>query len=223
MVFLYGFTSNRNGVKKVKEPLIEFVEGNNEFLTHDMVNKLLIQNQVEVKNQAKSVIDLQGLEKNVLLNPYIESATVFLTVDGLLSTVVKQREPVFRVNANSMSYYVDVYGVKVPLSANFSARVPLVTGKVNEKDLVDITNLIKKINKDDFLKKEIIGIDKISNGEYVFSTRSGNYKIEFGNLEDVVIKFKKLKAFYNKAYADKTIHQYKTINVKYHNQVVCAK
>lgn len=222
-MFLYGFSSVRNGVKKLKEPIIEFDAGGNEFLTHEMVDKLLIQNQQSVKNQAKSVIDLQGLEKNVLSNPYIESATVFLTVDGLLTTVVKQREPIFRVNTKSMSYYVDIHGVKVPLSINFSARVPLLTGKIKEKDFVEITNLIKKINKDDFLKKEIIGIDKISNEEYVLSARSGKYKIEFGHLVDIDVKFKKLKAFYNKALIDKTIHQYKTINVKYHNQVVCAK
>ena len=223
LVFLYGFSSLRNEGKKVSEIEIQFNEGSNEFLTHEMVNKLLIQNQLTVKNQAKSVIDLQGLENNVLLNPYIETATVFLTVDGLLSTVVKQREPIFRVNNSSMSYYIDVHGIKVPLSTNFSARVPLVTGKIKEKDLVEVTNLINKINTDDFLKKEIIGIDKKSNDEYVFSVRSGNYKIEFGSLDDVTTKFKKIKAFYNKAFIDKTIHQYKTINVKYHNQVVCAK
>ena len=223
LLFLYGFSSARNGVKKVKEPIIEFNEGGNEFLTHEMVNKLLIQNQATVKNQAKSVIDLQGLEKSILSNPYIETATVFLTVDGLLSAVVKQREPIFRVNSNSMSYYVDVHGVKVPLSTNFSARVPLVTGKIKEIDLAELTSLIKKINADDFFKKEIIGIDKKSNGEYVFSTRSGSYKIEFGSLKDITTKFKKMKAFYNKALVDKTIHQYKTINLKYHNQVVCAK
>ena len=223
LLFLYSFSSLRNEGKKVSKIEIQFNEGTNEFLTHEMVNKLLIQNQLTVKNQAKSVIDLQGLENNVLLNPYIETATVFLTVDGLLSAVVKQREPIFRVNNNSMSYYIDVHGIKVPLSTNFSARVPLVTGKIKEKDLVEVTNLIKRINTDDFLKKEIIGIDKKSNDEYVFSVRSGNYKIEFGSLDDVTTKFKKIKAFYNKAFVDKTIHQYKTINVKYHNQVVCAK
>lgn len=222
IIFLYGFSAARNGDKKVKEPAIEFEEGGNEFLTHETVNKLLIQNQESVKNKAKSVIDLQGLEKNVLSNPYIESATVFLTVDGLLSTIVKQREPIFRVFQKEGAYYIDKHGVKVPLSNNFSARVPLVTGDIKEEDLREITHLVKKINADDFLKKEIIGINKMSN-EYVFSVRSGDYKIEFGDLKDVQTKFKKLKAFYNKAFADKSIHQYKAINVKYHNQVVCAK
>ena len=76
---------------------------------------------------------------------------------------------------------------------------------------------------DDFLKKEIIGIHKTQNNEFILSVRSGRYKIELGSLEKMNVKFQKLKAFYNKAFVDKTINQYKTINLKYHNQVVCAK
>jgi len=83
--------------------------------------------------------------------------------------------------------------------------------------------LILKINKDNFLKKEIVAVQKLTTNEYKFSVRSGDYKIEFGKLKDLDIKFKKLKAFYNKTFLDKTIQNYKTINVKYHNQVVCTK
>ena len=48
-----------------------------------MVNKLLIQNDTTVKNQAKSVINLYSLEKTCLENPYVENAAVFLTIWGL--------------------------------------------------------------------------------------------------------------------------------------------
>jgi cell division protein FtsQ len=82
---------------------------------------------------------------------------------------------------------------------------------------------VNVILEDDFLKKEIIGIHKTQNEEFILSVRSGQYKIEFGSLEEMNIKFKKLKVFYNKTFVDKTIDQYKTINLKYHNQVVCAK
>ena len=53
--------------------------------------------------------------------------------------------------------------------------------------------------------------------------KAGDYKIDFGNLTEMDVKFKKLKAFYNKAFEDKTIQNYKAINLKYHNQVVCTK
>ena len=75
--FLYGFTSKRNNVKKVTKIEVKFEDGNNSFLTHAMVDKLLIQNNKTVENQAKSMLDLYSLERSVSKNPYIEKAVVF--------------------------------------------------------------------------------------------------------------------------------------------------
>jgi cell division protein FtsQ len=57
----------------------------------------------------------------------------------------------------------------------------------------------------------------------MFTVRSGNYRINFGDLNEIDSKIKKLKAFYSKVFLDSTIHKYKTINIKYHNQVVGEK
>ncbi len=223
LTFLYSFSSDRNSRKKIVKVEVEFEAGNNHFLTHQMVSKLLIQNQQTVKNQPKRALDLHGLEQKVLLNPYVEEAIVFTTINGELKIVIKQREPIARILDKLTSYYIDKEGVKIPLSQNFSARVPLVSGVTLDKEIKEITQLINKIRVDNFLKKEVIGIQKSDKNEYVFNVRSGNYKIEFGKFINADVKFRKLKAFYNKAYADKTINKYRKINVKYHNQVVCTK
>ncbi|TVZ56865.1 cell division protein FtsQ [Lutibacter sp. Hel_I_33_5] len=223
LLFLYGFSVHRNMNKKIIKVDIEFKEEVNYFLTHSMVNKLLIQNFDDVKKQAKTVIDLHKLEKKVLMNPYIENASVFLTIKGELKSTIKQRTPIIRIVDGSTSYYIDKQGVKVPLSLNYSARVPLVSGVKSESDIAEIMQLMELILNDDFLKKEIVAIQKLENKEYFFTTRSGDYKIEFGKIEEASLKFRKLKAFYNKTFVDKTIKKYKTINVKYHNQVVCTK
>ena len=220
---VYAFSNKRNSNRKLQAVAVSFEDRSSALITEAMVNKLLIQNNAEVKNQAKSVIDLQGLEHAVLSNPYIESANVYFTIDGVLKTIVKQRTPVARINTNNSSYYVDKQGVEVPLSTNYSARVILVTGKINKENLKEITAFVNVISADDFLKKEVIGIHKTQNDEFILSVRSGQYKIEFGSLKKQRVKFKKLKAFYNKAIEDNSIEQYKTINLKYHNQVVCAK
>lgn len=223
LAFLYSFSSKRNNALEIKEPIIEFNEGENNFLTYSMVNKLLIQNTESIQNQAKSVIDLYVLENNVSKNPYVEKADVFLTIDGRLKSVVKQRRPVARILGAEEVYYIDKQGIKMPLSTNYSSRVLLVSGVNNDDEISQILPLILKIEGDDFLHKEIVGILKSAENEYQFSARSGEYKIDFGNLSEMDIKFKKLKAFYNKTFEDKTIQNYKTINVKYHNQVVCTK
>ena len=221
--FLYSFSSKRNSRKIIGKPTVEFKAGENNFLTHAMVNKLLIQNNESVQNKAKSVINLYGLENTVLQNPYVEEVAVFLTIDGQLKTTVKQRTPIARIIAGNSSYYIDKQGVNIPLSDNYSARVLLISGIENDENTKEILPLITLILDDNFLEKEIIGIEKMKNNEYQFSVRSGDYKIDFGKLTKIDVKFKKLKAFYNKTFVDKTIQNYKTITLKYHNQVVCTK
>lgn len=223
LTFLYGFTSVRNNAKKVTAIVVEFEKKESYFLNEEMVNKLLIQNSKTLKNKPKTEVDLYCLEKSVLENPYVESAAVFLTIDGTLKSVVKQRSPIMRIFDKNGSYYVDKKGVKVPISENFSARVPLITGIKTEDDLREIIALMQRIAQDEFLQKEIIGVHKREDHEYEFAVRSGDYKIDFGTLDNSSIKFKKLKAFYNVAYKDETIANYKTITVKFHNQVVCTK
>ena len=223
MGVLYGFSNRKNGQRTVANIQVEFVVGEHQFLTHSMVNKLLIQNDSAVKNQAKSVIDLYSLEQQVLENPYIEKASLYLCIDGSLKSVIKQRTPIARIIGKSEVYYIDEQGVKMPLSENYSARVPLVTGIKEELKLREVHLLLQKIVTDDFLKKEIIGIHFNPSNECLFTVRSGDYTIDFGQLKQMDQKFKKLKAFYNKAFLDSTIQTYKTINIKYHNQVVGVK
>ncbi len=223
LVIVYGFSNHRNEAKTISEIKVDFHSGDNYFLTHDMVNKLLIQNDTSLKNQAKSVIDLYRLEEEVLKNPYIEEASLYITIDGTLHSLIKQRTPVARVMTGKETFYLDKQGVKVPLSDHYSARVPLITGVKTDQNLEKIKLLIKKITADDFLTKEIIGIHMNDSEECLMTVRSGDYKIEFGELSQLDQKFRKLKAFYNKTFLDSTIHTYKTINIKYHNQVVGVK
>jgi len=223
IMFLYGFSLHRNQEKNIKTVEVKFDGDNNHFLTHESVNKLLTQNDEEIRNISKSSLDLHRLEKQVLANPYVERANVFFTPGGLLKTDIKQRKPLARVITDDENYYVDKYGVKVPLSSKYSARVPLVLGVESSKDVEEVTQLFRLISEDDFLKKEIVAVQKNAEQEYFFDVRSGDYTINFGKYTNVGRKIKKIKAFYNKALFDKTIHKYKTINVKYHNQVVCTK
>lgn len=223
VVFLYGFSHHKHTAKKVHTITIEFEQGNNLFMNYEMVNKLLIQKGKSVINEAKTVIDLQKLEANVLSHSMVEKAAIFLTVDGVLKAKIKQRTPIARVMSNTNSYYIDKQATIMPLSENHSARVLLVSGNITDKDIVEIYHLVSTILNDEFLKKQIIGVQKIKQHEYVLKTRIGEQDIKLGKVENLESKFKNLKSFFNKTMADKTIDKYTSINLKYNNQVVCTK
>lgn len=223
VLFLYGFSYQKNKIKKIKDIVIGFEEGTNFFISHEIVNKLLIQNNQSAKNQAKSVIDLHQLETNVLSHPMVEDATVYLTVDGLLKTKIKQRTPIARVVSKTKSYYIDKQAKKMPLSENYTARVLLIYGNVADENINNIYYLVTTILGDEFLKKQIISVTKMPSNEFVLKTREGNQKILLGTTDDLEIKFKNLKSFFTKTITDNTLDNYSTINLKYHKQVVCTK
>jgi len=98
-----------------------------------------------------------------------------------------------------------------------------VSGLNDDSNLLELLVLLNKIDEDNFLNKEVTSIHRKDNKEYLMTVRSGDYRIDFGNLTEIDEKIKKLKAFYGKAFLDSTIQKYKTINIKYHNQVVGVK
>ena len=223
IVFLYGFSSSRNRVKKIDRIDIQFENGDNLFITYEMVNKLLIQNYDGLKSQPKENILLNKLEDVLLSNEMIENAEVFISVDGELGAVIKQRTPIVRVRQNEEAYYIDSKGGKMPLSNNYSARVPIVEGIYNDEISEEIYTLATYINEDAFLKKQIVGIEQTPKKEFILKTRIGNQSIEFGDLRKMDKKFNKLKAFYQKKINDNTLDMYKKINLIYDHQVVCTK
>jgi cell division protein FtsQ len=227
VVFLYGFASHRNASKKRDNVNVFFENGENLFISYETVNKLLIQNLETLKNQSKENINLNNLEQFVQNNEMIQNAEIFLTLRGELGAIIKQRTPVLRVANNLGSYYYDEFGQQMPLSDNYSARVPITTSDLNKNNCIDIICLANNINNDEFLRKQIIGIDQIvgeKSNQFELKTRIGNQKIIFGDIKRMNEKFVKLKVFYQKVMInDSIMNHYKTINLKFNGQVVCEK
>ena len=87
----------------------------------------------------------------------------------------------------------------------------------------DLTELFRAIYDDAFLKKNIIGIEIISDGSLKMYNRNFDYQIDFGKLNDLDRKFKNYKAFFQKVVLDSSIAEYKKIDLRFAEQVVCTK
>ena len=226
VVFLYGFASHRNSNKKTGDIDVIFANGENLFISYEKVNKLLIQNLGGIENQSKENLNLNSVELFLQKNQMIKNAEVFQSINGELGAIITQRTPVLRVANDLESYYYDMQGLKMPLSHNYSARVPITTSKINKEDCKDVVCLANTIRNDEFLRKQIIGIHQIDDKkskQFELETRVGNQIIVFGNLQRIESKIKNLKVFYKKVLADGTLDDYKIINLKFENQVVCTK
>jgi cell division protein FtsQ len=223
VLFLYSFAQHRNGDRKLKKSTVVFVGENTIFVTPETVNKLLIENKRDAPSIRKDEVDLNKIEKTLDAQEMIEKSDVFVSIDGVLKAVVKQKTPVARVFDGQRSFYIDYKGGRMPLSDNFSARVPLVSGTINDKNNDDLATLFRLIYDDVFLKKNIIAIQIMPNGSLKMFNRNYNYFIDFGRIINVEQKFGNYKAFFQKAVLDSSLYKYKKIDLRFTEQVVCTK
>ena len=223
VIFLYSFTGKRNLSRKITKAEVVFVGENQLFVKQQAVNKLLIENRQDPKTIAIDALDLNKLEKTIDSHPLIDKSEVSVSVDGVLKAVVKQKTPIARINGNGASFYIDYKGDKMPLSENYTARVLLVSGEINDKNKEDLAKLFRVIYDDVFLKKNIIGMQVMPNGSVLMLNRNYNFKIDFGQLINVEQKFKNYKAFFQKVVLDSSIAEYKKIDLRFAEQVVCTK
>lgn len=219
---LYAFADHRGGNKKIKELKIEFLGDSNLYVDHETVNKLLIQNYGSLTNVPKEHIVLNTIEKVIETNEMVKNAQVYLTVNGELTSKIEQRQPIGRVEGNTQ-FYVDDEGKRMPLSKYHSARVPIITGKITGKSLEDVYAILKHINEDGFLRKNVIGIHIEDDDRYQLRFRMENFVVNLGGVDNLREKFNNFKAFYNKATKDETLEDYNMVNLEFDNQVVCTK
>ena len=222
VVFLFAFASNRNANKSVSKPIVKFIGENNLFITNETVSKLLIQNYGSVKNVPKETLDLNKLENALKSNPMIKTAEVYVAVNGTLNAEIEQKTPIARVSTNA-SYYIDDEGFYMPLSNNYSARVPLVTGHIEKNNLKTIYKVANKIKGDEFLKTNVIEIHQNIDKSIALRLRQCNFLVQLGGVDFLDKKINNLKAFYKKSIKEKTLDNYSKVNLQFDNQVVCTK
>ncbi|PWN64317.1 cell division protein FtsQ/DivIB [Chryseobacterium oncorhynchi] len=164
-------------------------------------------------------LNIPALEKKINSLPAVDSANVYLNLNGKLNLDIKQRVPVFRLNKDGRDFYVDEKGVEFPISKTYSHPCMLVTGNIQPDEYEKLAELVGKIDKDDFSKKFFIGISK-SKESYNLLTSEGNYRVEIGDLDNIDFKVKGFKTFVEKYLVYQDPQKYSMVSVKYQNQIV---
>lgn len=223
VLFLFSFTTKRNNERKLTKSVVVFVGNNAPYVNLETVDKLLIENRTTVQSIDKDKLDLNKIEKSLNAQEMIDQSDVFVSIDGVLNAVVIQKTPIARVFDAENSFYIDYKGNRMPLSTNFTARVLLVSGKINDKNRANLTELFRIIYDDDFLKKNIIAAQIMPSGSIKLLNRDFNFAIDFGGTVRMKAKFNNYKAFFQKAVLDSSLYNYKKIDLRFVQQVVCTK
>lgn len=208
------------------------IPGNQYFIDKQEVDKILQVNRRALIGRRMEEINLHGLETNLKANPFIESAKVYADMDGVINVEISQRQPILRLmNRFDQDFYVDQNGLKIPLSTNFTARVLVANGYIDELFANQVDTLHSVIARElfrtaDFIRKDSLWDAQISqlyvnqDHEIELIPRVGNNRILIGDADSLERKFNNLLIFYKKALPQVGWDTYKTINIKYANQVI---
>jgi cell division protein FtsQ len=212
-----------------------YIPGNQYFIDKEEVDNILRIHKHQLVGRNMESINLHLLEQKLKANPFIESAKVYADMDGIIRVEISQRQPVLRVmNQFDQDYYIDQHGLKIPLSANFTARVIAANGYIEEGFGHKVDTLHTEIAREvlktaDFINKDSLWSAQIAqiyvNQEHQIELvpRVGNNRILLGNADSLESKFANLLTFYKKAMPQVGWDRYKTLNIKYANQVVGVK
>lgn len=234
LVVLMSFVAEKKK-KLVCTKVKILIPGADNFIEREEIDAILKHNEGTLVGRSLDGINLQQIEQSMIANPYIEYATVFADMNGVIQIEIKQRQPVLRlINAAGQDYYIDSNGLKMPVSPNFTANVLAANGNIMEhfsgkvdtlitKLAVDLYKVALYVKKDTLWDAQIEQLYVNPGKDIEMIPRLGNQRIILGNADSLETKMKNLRVFYKKAMPKVGWNTYKTINVKYTNQIVCEK
>lgn len=223
-IFLTFFVKTKSIEKTVSGVCVEIVDSvENKFVIKADVLSILKKKYSKIETKQLDEINRFSIERDMESHPFIDKAEVYTLVDGRLKIRIWQREAIFRF-LGSNGYYIDSKAELMPLSNNFTKRVPIVTGNVS-LDLAqgELFEFCKYITKHDFWNKYIGQIHINNDNELVLIPIVGDFKVLMGDISNYSNKLNKLKAFLDKAQDNDIWAKYKFINLEYNNQIVCIK
>jgi cell division protein FtsQ len=249
VVFLLsvGFTETKRAELRCTGFTVRVIDtSGNSFIEASDIIQMVIDKIGNPQGMPMANINMAVLENMVLSNAFVAKAEVFSTADGKLTIEVVQRVPVIRIiNLSGESFYIDDYGVFMPLSEKYTANVPIANGVITatyadkkirtftSAELEDTSKYLFTIEKlfhinqfvtqNEFWNAQVEQYYVNSDMDIEMIPRIGDHIIILGDEKNLEAKFDKLFHFYTGGLNKTGWNQYKTINLKFDGQVVCTK
>lgn len=215
------------------------------LITQSDIRQEITREKIRVRGNEIGDIESVKIQKLLNRNPYIKEATITIGVNGKVKAHILQRNPVVRVSdMNGTQFYMDNEGFVMPLSSEYAARVVIANGHIKPikkirglqsddagkkayqqlpADLQKIYIASMAVQRDSFTNAMVEQIYLNNTGDLELIPKIGRQTIVLGDTVEILSKLSKLKTFYTQGMKQNAWTQYKEINLKYRNQVVCTK
>ncbi len=248
MVFSFGIVGGDRNSSLCSSIIVSIEsQGEDNFITENEIIQLLKNKNQKITGTPMIDINTAIIEKIVSGHVLIKRADVYKTIKkradvyktikGELKIDIEQRKPIIRIiSKTGQSLYLDEDGVPMPASKHYTAHVMVAGGNIPGFDfsqfddnatipvvyqqLYEIAGII---SENELWIAQIDQIYVNRKNEIELVSRIGDHTIRFGTFNNYRRKLAKLEALYKQGFSKYGWKKYKTINLKYKDQVVCTK
>lgn len=240
-VLMLGFIESSKSGAVCQGIEVEFVRNIQEpLVTEDFVRQTILGVSDQIVGQNLRQVNFDKLEESLNAIPYLNHVVVYTTIDNRLKVKVTERTPIARlIDEKGTSGLIDTDGYLMPVSSISALRLPVITGSFHleesalagnlhtsdslvEPALAEAYEMGTLIYSDSLWKAQFQHLSMEENGDLIAFPQVGNHTIIFGSgrLEE---KLEVLRIFYREGMSPEAWNKYKSINLKYKDQIVCTK
>lgn len=224
LVFSLWHFSGRNQEKVCgKLEIVLDESAGTKLITEKEVAQILEQNGLNPIGKTIKNIHTELIERILRKNPMIKVAECYKTPSGIVNIKVLQRIPKFLV-VGFVSYYIDEDRKPMPVSTNYAAYVPVVSGRVTVSMATgELFDFVTFLEENPFWNAQIEQIYVRDDLKIELVPRVGDGIILLGKLDNYEKKLEKLHKLYANGFNVIGWNKYKIIDLEFKDQVVCNK
>lgn len=185
-------------------------------------------------------INMVTIQKQLEGNPWIESSTSYIDLDGTLCINIKEYNPVLRIfDKKGHSIYLTENGISIPTNrlhtphvlvanGNFTLRndttsYPLSNSIIEDQALFEALHIYKAISNNSFMQSCIGQVYRNGKGSFDIVVKDIDAQIIIGDTCQISDKLHRAEIFIKQKAGSAELKNMKNISFKYKNQVVCTK
>lgn len=192
------------------------------FISEHEIAKILDSKGLNPVGTKYKKISTEAIERELLRNELIRTTECYKTISGKVVVEVTQRTPKFLIVGNQ-SYYVDSDRKLMPVSLNYAAYVPVVSGMVLRRMATrEIFDFVTYLEKDTFWNAQIEQIHVRDDLKVELVPRVGDAVILMGTFDNFEKKLRNLRELYTQGFNVVGWNRYDKIDLQYDGQVVCT-
>lgn len=209
------------------------------FVTEDDVKGYLNRYYGPYIGQRLDSVRLFSIENILNRQSAVLRSEAWTDLEGILHVDISQREPVMRIQNGERGFYIDGRGSIFPLQKSYTSLVPVVDGAVpfsipdgykgdapdelSRQWVSDMLSLVSYMKKSRVWDENISQISVLDGGDLMLVPREGRERFIIGGCDCLDEKFERISDYYKFVKPSAEEGLYKTVNVKYHGQIICRK